>query len=557
VKVLVAIAWLGCGSHSAPTPDDAPRRVPPQQQIPARASVTVDDGRACAIEASGKVACWQDRVEEVAGVEDVIGIASGTGGTCAWTRHGTVACWHDGPAHAIAGLDDIVQISVGIDSACGLHATGRVSCWSDAQPPHEVPTIADAVELAGAYGVGAESLCVRSKSGAVACGNRVTPFQAIPPLAGATSLAGGGARFAALVPGRRFATWVGWTGSPMPVFVDGVDGERAIVGGHLNADAGVCVLGARPRCWAWAGEPSLRLSDAPALPPGVRDIAFDTDATCARIADRVECWGRLGRLGDGTTEYTPDFVPVAGLADVTQLEAAGRTMCALHGKRVACWGERLSSDDVDTRGAIEPAPVELPGVADANEIAMEAAAIGDGSTVAVAVCARREHGATCWTSSHGSVVAADAPELAAATHLYSGSAICGASPSGAVRCVHFGHDRGAIGGFGEQDYERYVYSGRPNGVRDELARRLARALPAKVAAGFHDRTSSDTSRLPLPAHPDFVQMRAFDWRDDERARGVACGRRRDGTAACWGERDYLGAGQRSARAEPAPIGPTR
>jgi len=43
-----------------------------------------------------------------------------------------------------------------------------------------------------------------------------------------------------------------------------------------------------------------------------------------------------------------------------------------------------------------------------------------------------------------------------------------------------------------------------------------------------------------------------DW-DGDRVRGVLCARRGDGSIACWGERDYLGAGQHSARDNPVTV----
>ncbi|HEY1555729.1 MAG TPA: hypothetical protein VGF94_12915 [Kofleriaceae bacterium] len=531
-----------------------------------RASIAVDDEQACAVEASGHVKCWRDRAVDV-GLADAIGVAAGADGTCAWTKQGAVSCWSAGaPPARVAGLDDVVQVSVGESGACALHPNGRVSCWSGSEAPHDVPAPAGVIEIAGSYGGGAVRLCVRTTAGEVACGNSVVAFEAIPELAGATSLAGAGARFAVLTADHRLATWVGWTGRPMPAYVDGVDGDRVILGGHLNEDAGACVLGAHARCWAWACEPSLRLTESPPLPAGVRDLALDDDATCARIGDRVECWGRVGRLGDGTPEYPTDFVAVAGLTGVRQLDAVGRTLCALRGDgHVACWGERLRSggEDGAEPGAIDIAPVELPGVTDAIEIAMEATDRGDGTDGAIAVCARRARGATCWTATHGTMQAADAPELAAATKLYSGPAVCGIAAHGDVHCAHFAFDRGHIPGFSERDYERFVYSGKPGAVRDELVRRVKHALAGgHLPVGFHDPAGSDPVgptdarfQPPTAALAGFERLRRIAWATvyRERVHGALCGRRADGTVACWGDRDYLGAGQTSDRAAPVAV----
>ncbi|TMQ25525.1 MAG: hypothetical protein E6J90_05830 [Deltaproteobacteria bacterium] len=44
----------------------------------------------------------------------------------------------------------------------------------------------------------------------------------------------------------------------------------------------------------------------------------------------------------------------------------------------------------------------------------------------------------------------------------------------------------------------------------------------------------------------------LDW-DIDRIRGALCARRGDGTVACWGERDDLGAGQHSTRTAPMAV----
>jgi hypothetical protein len=562
MRALLVLAVCGCSMGGPPPSRDEPPTAP---DTIVRGSIAVDGDRACAIEATGKVACWgrtSATPAEVPALADVVGVAAGPSATCAWTTHGAVVCWGDDPSVQLAPtFTDIVQVSLGIDSACGLHASGRVSCWSNGgKDAHDVPGLADAVEIAGAFGVGAEELCARTKSGVVTCGNQVRPLAAIPELAGATSIAGAGCRFAALMPGHRVASWVGYTGRPMPVFLANVDGERVIVGGHLNGKAELCVLGAHARCWAWSDEPST-LSEAPPLRAGVRDLAVDTEATCMRIGERVECSGRLGRLGDGETEYPHDFVPVEGIADARQLEAVGRTTCALRATgRVACWGERLLDED-ETRHPIDHVPVELPGVTDAVEIAMEGADRGQGGIgVAVAVCARRTHGATCWTVKHGEFQTSDAPELAPAVKLYSGPTICGVSASGAVRCVPLLHDQGYIPTFSEDDYEKFVYAGPADAalgrITRELEKRLRHALASnKQLEGFHASGTSDAvGRISRTFQPpngaDVIEQRRIEWAvdwDNERVRGALCVRHSNGTVACWGERDYLGAGQHSTR----------
>jgi hypothetical protein len=178
------------------------------------------------------------------------------------------------------------------------------------------------------------------------------------------------------------------------------------------------------------------------------------------------------------------------------------------------------------------------------------------------VCARRVRGATCWTTKHGQLQASDAPELAPAVKLYSGPTICGVSASGAVGCVPLLHDEGYIPTFSEDDYEKFVYAGSADAalgrITRELEKRLRRALASnKQLEGFHGSGTSDavgrtgrTFQPPVDQMTGVIEQRRIEWAvdwDNERVRGALCVRRGNGTVACWGERDYLGAGQHSTR----------
>jgi hypothetical protein len=566
MRTLVVVALAGCGA-TAQQPS-----TPPQHREPApiddsivRDTIAVDDDHACAIQATGRVACWgrgsAGRLAtvpfEVVGLDAAVGVSVGDGSTCAWTANGRVFCWRgDARGSFVPGLDDIVQISVN----CALHATGRVSCWPSEGSPRDIAGISDAVELAGMYAGGAMQLCARTKAGVVMCGNSVDKFEPIPELTGATSIAGAGARYAVLLPGHRLATWVGFTGYPMPQFVDDVDAERVIVGGHLNEhNHSVCVIGGHARCWSWSAEP-LTLSDAAPPPPGTRDLAMDPEAMCARVGNRVVCSGRIGRLGDGSSEYADRFAAVDGVGPARQLVAIGRTFCALRETgRVVCWGEQPYDSEAHGASSIELRPVELPGVSDAVEIAMEVTGRGDGTPTAMAVCARRPRVTTCWTAHGGKLVAADRAELAGATKLYAGPAVCGMFAGNVIRCVRFGE--GSVPGFAEDDYENYVYRNGGKAITRVLAQRLGAALRAnKVPDGFENAAAIDANgptdvTFQPPKPTDVVEQRRIAWEiyDPKRARGAVCVRHRNGTIACWGERDYLGIGQQTTRTDAVPV----
>jgi hypothetical protein len=442
-----------------------------------RGAIVVGDQHACAIERGGKVACWgkagdrlgpagsadQPSPVEIAGLDDVAGLAASRDTTCAWTVRGEVWCWGGAERDPRAGdrrprrvphLHDVVQIVAGFGGACALRADGHVACfpsdaWLDPLWPgiETVAGLADAVELAGDD----RHVCARSKTGAVACtlivdGShyllRDQRATAIPEAAGAMSLAGSGERFAAIVDrGHRLVTWdvadLEGRRGPAPatpfVRIDGLDADRVYLGDAAAGAPSICVLGARDECFdaralESAGSEAIH-ARATRSPAGARDLALGRDVSCARIDDHAECWGKIGLTGDGGEEQPAAPVDVAGVADATQLEAIGDRACVLRqGGRVACWGARGASFDELGDAVIDRAPVDLPDVSDAVEIAM---------SYDLACARRRTGGVTCWSVDlrGGALHAARVPALDAATRLLSGVEVCGVGASGDVACT--------------------------------------------------------------------------------------------------------------------------
>jgi hypothetical protein len=621
MRALAAIVVLGCSTGSQPSPpieEHAPELV--------RDSIAVGDQQACAIDATGAVACWgvgapgrfgtptyddDSTPVRLPGIAGAAGVAAGSRGGCAWTVRGEVLCWTDElndnyalrrQPFQIAGLTDIVQVTTSSMAACGLHASGRVSCWDFDRNPllahvRDIAGLSDVVEIAGVDGGFYNELCARQKSGAVTCvddGKLVVAAD----LAGATSIAGAFNRIAALLPGHRLVTWTANKQDGL-IRLDGVDGERVVVGFAPTDslfDARACVIGgAATRCWMlpYHGKPS----EEP-VRPAARDLALDNDVMCLRIGEQARCSGTVGQLGDGTPLHDAAFVQVHGLADATQLEAAGRTTCALRASgRVACWGQQLAPRGWRVIG-IDRDPVELPGVSDAVELAMvgDIGNLGDHDDWAIA-CARRSHGATCWSTNHGVLEAHDAPELAAADKLYSGREICGVSAHGAVRCTHFATDQICTSG---GDTAGVTCESSGNTEHHELEAALHRALKRGRPLPQGMRAASDkanpaplgdvdetvtpdgdvasTRRPPAPLTdeagspraiayrdkrhqlaPSFsppistlhhvAQLRTIEWVGRDDSVGVLCARQDDGRVACWGERDYLGAGEHGTRSD--------
>ena len=639
--------WLAllCSCGGTPAAAPSPRTLPPAPiaaplaappALVPRGSITAGEHHVCAVDAAGQVACWgkggsgrlgvpddADRLTPsvVPGLAGVAGVAAGTDITCAWTAHGAVWCWGgdeqsnragDHRPRAVPGLDDIVQVVAGRDGACGLRHDGRIACWTADHwrdplwpPPVELRGIAGAVEIAGDD----RHLCARTATSEVVCSmirdDRAYELrdQALAPIAelhGAISLAGSDEVFAALLPGHRLARWhiADLEGRRTPAldppirWTSGVDGERVVVGGDWIRGRRICVLGGRAACWSagdLAGNPAAAGAAPRALDPATGDLALGRDASCARVADRVTCWGLIGRLGDGAAELPAAPVEVKGLADARQLEVGFETACALRATgRVACWGGRDIAHDPDGKPVIDFEPAELPGVDDAIEIAMSFDTM----------CARRRSGGTtCWdTSRTGERTPRSSPEMAAATRLLSGGdEVCGVDPQGHVGCRRAAIPAMEVGAAGVRELEANLAAGRPcaskqNGevecwhgagaigtsftqnYRVECVvaagkigcgsggdrSRTFDPIPAADHVVSYDGTYALTAggrvamagepypgRPPIEQFTDIAELRA--------GAKQLCGRRRDGKVVCWGPRDYLGAGQRGAPGQPTPV----
>jgi hypothetical protein len=90
---------------------------------------------------------------------------------CVVRAAGAVECRDGGagPLHPIAGVTDAIALTTGprfdTTTICALRKSGGVICWDRDDAAAPIPTITDAVELAG----GEWNACVRRKSGQVTC----------------------------------------------------------------------------------------------------------------------------------------------------------------------------------------------------------------------------------------------------------------------------------------------------------------------------------------------------------------------------------------------------
>jgi hypothetical protein len=149
----------------------------------------------CAAGQDGRVRCWVRELAvqilggEVAGLDDVIAVASSTERACAIERGGRVGCWELDPATIRARgraaweariVPDLraTQVSVAETHACAVEASGKVACWGynrwgglcdgtteDRTSPVAAIGVSDAVMVS----TQASTTCILRSSGAVAC----------------------------------------------------------------------------------------------------------------------------------------------------------------------------------------------------------------------------------------------------------------------------------------------------------------------------------------------------------------------------------------------------
>lgn len=182
---------------------------------------------------------------------------------------------------------------------------------------------------------------------------------------------------------------------------------------------------------------------------GATDVAAGTDHTCAIVAGgQVACWGQnaAGELGDGTIANRSSAVPVAGLAEATQVTASGRRdsvfaghTCALvAGGAVKCWGLNSSGELGDGTTTNRPNPVSVSGLTGATQIAagnnFTCALVAGGTVKCWGANAKGQLGDTTTTDS---VTPVSVSGVTGATQIAVGAGalhVCALVAGGAVKC---------------------------------------------------------------------------------------------------------------------------
>jgi len=219
----------------------------------------------CALAEAGTVACWGADLngelgnatvatralqpEPVTGLERTAGLAAGEAFACALEASGIVACWGentygqlgDGQSEepavthpvAVSGLADVTQIAAGTAFACALTAAGGVDCWGedgygelgDEQPGHAhllsaVPVAVHGIAGARAIAAAERDACALLAGGAVDCwgageqgqlghahaGASDVPVR-VDGVGGGAALAAGGNTFCALLDSEQVQCW--------------------------------------------------------------------------------------------------------------------------------------------------------------------------------------------------------------------------------------------------------------------------------------------------------------------------------------------------------------
>jgi alpha-tubulin suppressor-like RCC1 family protein len=360
------------GTGTGTVPPAGTGTLPPAGNTPTfKVAVATGNTHTCALQPAGTVLCWGANGNgqlgngtttksltpvPVTDLNQVVGLSAGRNHSCALQAAGTVRCWglnEDGQlgngtttnsptsvSVAVTGLSDAKALASGGFHNCAIRASGSVVCWGDngsgqlgdgtktkRSTPVAVAGLTDAVALSvngetfGASSLNRGSSCALRAVGTVVCWG----FQFGDVNSSATA------------------------GATTTVAVTGLSDVRAISAGVTH---GCAIVGSGTvQCWGLNafgelgnGSGSLLTTTiAPVTVTGITNaVALSTGNThsCAVLADKtVQCWGRGGVTGDGTTTDRPTPVAVQGLTDAVSVNGSLDHTCALRtGGALSCWG---------------------------------------------------------------------------------------------------------------------------------------------------------------------------------------------------------------------------
>ena len=329
---------------------------------PVRA-VRAGASHACAIRASGALACWgrnddgqlgdgtslsRPRMTPALGLGPVLDVALGDRHTCAILKaDGTVWCWganesgqlgdgttaaHERPA-PVPELAGASTLAAGGASTCAVRADQTVSCWGrnadgelglgNAGAPVTTPTVVPLLDGVVTLGARNQHACAVTGDGLLYCWGSSTQGE--------------------LGDGRQVP-------HPNPTLVVGL-ADNTITAVTMGV-AHTCALGGG-QVWCWGTNQLGELGDGSgttrgvpgpvALLTSVVDIAAGVHHTCAvESTGQAWCWGANddGQLGEGTTGSFGVPVPSTSVEHAVEVTAGDQFSCArLRDGSLRCWGD--------------------------------------------------------------------------------------------------------------------------------------------------------------------------------------------------------------------------
>ncbi len=343
---------------------------------------------ACALLASGRVACWGDNAYGqlgdgtftasptpvyVQGLVDAVEISAKSFHVCALRAGGSVVCWGDNsfadlgdgtetnrsaPVATTGIVGTVTHVIVSDDHSCALTGPGEVWCWGtnywgqlgiDSTNTGNFATAQHLTTLASVPFVGAgfwHNCVVTDATGHLACWGRNQAGQL-----------GDGTMTNAIV----------------PVAVPGSSGVVQVEGGYNYT----CALLDTGAVSCWGGNDQYQLGDesstanqlSPRTIPGLTLTSIRAGGwhVCGQdTSGALECWGQNsdGELGRGTVfQRTGTAAPVSGLGPVRSYDLARIFTCAIDTSgAVLCWGGNPYGQlgDGTTTSRSSPTPVVPP-----------------------------------------------------------------------------------------------------------------------------------------------------------------------------------------------------
>lgn len=296
------------------------------------------------------------------------------------------------------------------------------------------------------------------------------------------------------------------------------------------------------------------------LPPAPRLVAGASHQCVVMSDGTVSCWGDPPTFGHD--EQSGKTLPetINGVSDVTSLAAAGETCAVLSDGTVSCWGPRLSVLAMNGVDSLLT-PVPMPGIADAQQVAMGVEHIclilADGSV-------------SCWGGNTvgqlgNGTITGDATDSAATNQVIGISDAVAISAGSGHTCAVTGD--GKVKCWGSNDHGQ-TGSGYAANATTSPVQVLNLDDAEQVAAGawhtcalLKDRTvacwglneagqvgdTGDQSHLPTPV-PGLTDSRAIT------AGGLhSCAIQKDRTVACWGDNSVGQLGDGTTNSSHVPV----